>query len=320
MDGTIIQQGTFTQPAIATDKILEIRSDVDWIRVLNLTQADAANMNSGYEFYWQRGMPLATPGVVYYHPAADQTCAVNALTAATGFTLVDSSLQTISAGVAYTAVSGATPPVVSAATAILNNGNVVRMINGVGSQQLSGMDFTIGNINPGVTFELSYGPTIVAAAASGANAVYRRIYYDPVYYPPYRFITNITRAVQAVVTLSVTHGYTVGEVVGFRVPASYGMVEMNNLRGTVTAINLVTNTITVDIDSSAFTAFAFPLTGAQPFSHAVVVPVGEMNNLILSTATRNTTYIGIALPMGALAPAGVANDVIFWVAGKSENV
>lgn len=320
MDGTIIQQGTFTQGATATDKILQIRSDVDWIRVLNLTQAAATNNGSGYEFFWQRGMSATTPGVVYYHPAADHTAAIDVLSASTGFALVDSSLQSMSAGVAYTAVSGATPPVVSAATALVSNGSVVRMINGVGCQQLTGMDFTIGNVNAGVSFELSYGPTIVAAAAPGANAVYRRVYYDPVYYPTHRYITNITQAAQAVVTLSVTHGYTVGQVVGFRVPAAYGMVEMNNLRGTITAINTTTNTITVDINSSAFTAFAFPLTAAVPFTHAMVVPVGEFNNLILSTATYNTTYIGIALPTGAKAPAGVANDVVFWVAGKSFNV
>ena len=71
----------------------------------------------------------------------------------------------------------------------------------------------------------------------------------------------------------------VGMKVSFRIPSIFGMQEMNGLTGTVTAVNTSTtvNSFTVDIDSSAFSAFTFPANGNQPFSPAVVVPAGENN-------------------------------------------
>jgi hypothetical protein len=100
------------------------------------------------------------------------------------------------------------------------------------------------------------------------------------------------------------------------------MTEMNKLTGTITAV--ATNTVTVDIESSAFTAFAFPATAAVPFTPAVMVPVGEAAEEsyvnLLDDATTNTGYIGIQLAAGTTSPAGALNDVIYWVAGKSFSV
>jgi hypothetical protein len=61
-----------------------------------------------------------------------------------------------------------------------------------------------------------------------------------------------------------------------------------------------------------------------PFTPAEVVPVGEdtgtalASNLnILADATVNTGYIGLQLATGANLPAGIANQTVYWVAGKS---
>jgi len=137
-----------------------------------------------------------------------------------------------------------------------------------------------------------------------------------------RYISAITKAASAVVTMTVTHGFTVGQEVRLIVPAAYGMVEANNLQGMITAIDATYNTITINIDSSSFTTFAFPLTGAAPFTPAIVVPVGEDVTYPNSNddATTNTGYMGLKLAGGAQSPAGSASDVIYWVAGKSFSV
>ncbi len=123
------------------------------------------------------------------------------------------------------------------------------------------------------------------------------------------------------------HGYTVGQEVRFSTDDLNGMTEINGLSGTVTAVGS-TSTFTVNIDSSAFTTFTFPVT-ANPgaYTPAQVVPFGEdtaqalsSSTNILGDATVNTGYIGVKLAYGAAAPAGVNNDVIYWVAGKSFNV
>ena len=116
--------------------------------------------------------------------------------------------------------------------------------------------------------------------------------------------------------------------------SDYGMVEINGLQGEIVAIgqadaNSFTNTITVNINSSGFTAFAFPTTGDVPFTPAIVVPIGEGTNSaianpnLLDDATVNTAYIGVILGAAATlpssgtsqGPAGSNGDVIYWQAG-----
>jgi hypothetical protein len=205
----------------------------------------------------------------------------------------------------------------------------VRLFNTAGANQLGGMDFTVGyNTLGNTTFSLDYMSQIVA----GTTGHWRLIPYQPIFYPRLRYITSISRAAQAVVVTSVTHGYERGMKMRFRVPLAFGMVEMDGLEGTIVAVNTATtgagaNSFTVDIDSSAFTAFAFPLTADVPFTPAQAIPDGmdtayaANNNLNqLSDAEVNVAYIGIELAAGANSPAGIANDVIYWVAEKADSV
>jgi hypothetical protein len=79
----------------------------------------------------------------------------------------------------------------------------------------------------------------------------------------------------------------------------------------------------VNIDTTGFTAFAFPLIAAVPCNFAVVKPLGEDSATapnVLADATENQSYIGIELSAGAQSPAGVVGDVIYWKAYKSFNL
>ena len=236
---------------------------------------------------------------------------------------------------ALTGITNGNPPVVNTAnTASLNNGDIVRIFSTVGAQQLGGVDFTIGNINAGVSFELAYMAAI--ANANPGAGTFRKIPYNPYFYPRNRIISKISQAAQAIVTLTVTHGYTVGQEVRFVIPtitaASFGMTELDGLKGTIIAIGQadadgITNTITIDIDTSGFTAFAWPLTADPRGGFPQIVPIGEntatalnLGQNILGDATLNTGQMGMLLMAGTGSPAGVVNDVITWVAGRSWNV
>lgn len=329
MDGTIIQQGYFTSDG--SNKTLELRSSVDWIKVYNYTQAATQQATGrGVEFYWQRGMAQDT-GLEW--KKTNSTDALNLVTLSSGgFKLIDSSVQTPGAlnngSTGISAISNAAIPVATVgSTSGMAAGSIVRIFNTTSAQQLGGFDFTVGyNTFSSTTFSLDYMSQLAVAGTTGS---FRVIPFDPIYYPRRRYITKVTKAASAVVTLSVTHGYKVGQKVRFVVPAAYGMVELDGLQGTITAIDTTTtsgNTITVDIDSSGFTTFAWPATAAVPFTAAEVVPLGEdtaqalsSGTDILSDATLNTAYIGIVLAAGAQSPAGSSGDVIYWVAGKSFN-
>jgi hypothetical protein len=325
MDNTILQQGRFTSDGTTTE--IQLRSDVDWMKVLNYTIADANQTTAvGVEYYWQRGMAADT-GIEYKKSSAANAANLTDALASGGFTLLDTSgspLDTLNA--TTTAISTAAIPVVTnTGTNGLVAGDVVRIINTTSSQQVGGMDFTVGHNTLGTTtFSLDYMPQLALAGTTGS---WRKIKFQPQFYPRHRFVTKMTAATSMVITMSVTHGFTAGQAVRLVVPAAFGMVEADNLIGNITAVDttLTTgNTITVDIDSSAFTAFAFPVNADVPFSQALVVPVGETANSTyansLGDATDNISFLGMQLAAGANSPAGATSDVIYWTAGKSFSV
>ena len=165
---------------------------------------------------------------------------------------------------------------------------------------------------------------------AGTTGSWKKISFNPLFYPRRRFVTKITGAASAVVTMSVKHGYLVGQKVRFIVPAAYGMIEMDGLSGTITAVDTTVttgNSITVNINSSAFTAFAWPLTAGVPFTAAEVVPFGEDTAQAITSgvdplndATENTSSIGMTLTGGAGNPGGANTNVMYWVAGKSFSI
>lgn len=318
-NNTIIQQGSFT--STGTAKTLEIRSGVDWIRTYNYTKIAANAVTTGYEFYYQFGMP-AGGGLEWQSNGAGT--AVNLVALATGgFTIVDSSVNTPGPAVAVTGATNAVRPVVStASTAGLSNGDVVRLTSMTGQANISGYDFTIDTLVANTSFRIANALANAPGAVATAG-FWRRIPFNPIYYPSKRSIVNITQAAQAVVTTSVDHGYVAGMSVRLSVPAAFGMTQADGLLVNITAVTA--GTFTVNLDTTAFTAFVFPAAAAVPFTPASCVPVGEetdqfSNPNLLDDATVNTSYIGVKLAAGVDSPAGQANDVIYWVAGKSFNV
>ena len=287
MNGTILQQGRFTSDG--TSKELNIRSDVDWMEVINYTVADDDTQTTavGVQYFWQRGMADDT-GIEYKKSNAANAAQLTTALASGGFTLLDTSDQTPGTlNSTITAVSNAAIPVVTnSGTNGLSAGDVVRLIDITGAQQLGGMDFTVGNNTlTSTTFSLDYMAQIVA----GTTGSWRKISFQPQFYPRRRTITGITAATSAVITMSVTHGFTAGQAVRLKVPSAFGMTEMDNLIGNITAVSTANNTITVDINSSAFTAFSFPLTAGVPFTFAEVIPVGETANGTFANSLDDAT-------------------------------
>lgn len=325
-------QGRFISDGNAVS--IGIASGLDYMWVINETVSFAAGAGTGARFYWQRGMTQGR-GLVETKTAVTGALAIAQIAANSGFYLIDTSVNLPGPSLALTGITNGTPPVVNTAnTSSLNEGDVVRIFSTVGAKQLGGIDFTIGNIIANTSFELSYMDAI--ANANPGAGTFRRIPYNPYFYPSTRYITEISQATQAIVTLSVTHDYTVGQSIRFIIPTvtalAFGMTELDGVEATIVAIGQpdvdgATNTITVDVDTTGFTAFAFPLTTAPGFTPAQVVPIGEntatallLGANILGDATLNTAFFGIQLQAGTGSPAGVDGDVIYWVAGKSFSV
>jgi len=331
-DNTIIQQGAFTSDG--TDKIIPLRSSADWVKVYNLTNISGTTQYAGLTWWWQKEM-TSDDSVTEYHAAASQAVSMSTSTigynGATyrGISLIDTSNLTLGGEVAVTAGTNVTQPVYSTAdTGTMINGSIVRIQN-TNHNNLNGLDFSVDTVTADTSFRLANTIATAPGRIAGANGTYRLVAQNATIYetfkPRSRVIANITQANPGVVTTLVDHTYQTGERIRLKVPAGSGMTELNDVLVTVTRVNA--STFSIGVDTSGYTAFAFPIYSAVPYTPAQSIPVGETASStyvnLLDDATLNSAFIGIVLGTSATAgvalgsPGGTSGDAIKWVAGKS---
>jgi hypothetical protein len=118
------------------------------------------------------------------------------------------------------------------------------------------------------------------------------LYFSGTYIPFRCVITDIASSFpNCIVTTSVEHAYVIGNQVQFLIPPQWGMVELNNLKGYV--IDTTTDTITVDVDISHFSAFVTPtITPPVVVDEPQVLPCGNRNSgAINPIQNQPTLYI-----------------------------
>ena len=326
--------GTFTTDATPSPVTLNLPSGATEIQLVNVTDYNA-HAATIVRAAGQSGTADGTADI-YTGNGANPNVITHTEVVSGGFTFFsDSAGQNPGPAVAITGINQINHPLaLSGTTGAI--GDVVRVYGTTGMLQVAGMDFTVTAVNAGVSQTLGYLDASGFAAPATAG-FYRKLPFagspvtgtviapSPRYYPRARYITGITAANPAVVTMSVTHNFQVGEKVRMIVPSSFGMVEMNGLLATITAVShsATVNTITLDIDSSAMTAFAFPTSAvaALGVTFAQVIPVGEaaINTIalpvgnLLDDRTRNTSMNGVIIGSGIL----VASKLYQWLAKKS---
>lgn len=337
MPFTIVTQGTFTQPSTAITQYVPLPSGCDYFVSTNLTQM-ATTQATGrvVRGEWYGGGLFADNDGLRWKKT-NSTSAINidnfsTSTASNGFTYVRSFPQPQAAltGTTITQANGA----VASVTNTYSEGDQVIIYNAVGMEQISGMTFTISSVS-GSAFTLTGLDSSGFAAAATAFTV-RRISPQPPVSPPFLYVTKITQAAQGVVTVSQAHNYVVGQAVDFLIPGSFGMVQLNNFNlaqnkpAIITAVT--TYTFTINVNTTNFTAFAFPASTASPTAQlfATVTSAGQQAtfNPITNVQTgynfqyvpfRSSLFIPyMILPAGAQSPGGSANDVIAWAAYKME--
>lgn len=300
--------GTFTSDGNA--RIVSLPCGYDYFELIDVSgwASAAANTNPIISQGWS-SLPAGSALVNYKTNGAatlDGTTLPTML-AAGGFTfLVDSGDQTPTAPIAVTAITNASPGVVSSASPAIV-GDVMRLTNTTGMLQISGWDFSITAVNPGVT-QTSQNLIAGGFLAPATAGFIRIVPFNPRFYPRNRRITAITAGNPTVIALNVTHQFTVGQVVRVKVPAAYGMTQIDGLTGTITAIGTAiggcTNTISLNINSTGFTAFAFPTsaTAAAGVDVPEIIPIGEAATVpyqsLTDDATQNTSINGVIVGTG----------------------
>jgi hypothetical protein len=337
MPFTIITGGSFTSTGAGVK--IPLPSSADYFETFNVTQLAAANPNTVAKGIWfgSKFGAGASPAGQGIKTVKTTAMLDSAFSAGTGFTYV-TSVPVIEAqnASAITAITAASPGVVSQ-TNTYSEGDVLQFYGTTGMPQISGMTFQISTVS-------GAGYTLLGLRAAGFSApatagFTRRISKMLAVEPQFLYVTAVTQAAQAVVTCSVdpSQYYVVGMKIHFSIPQSFGMKELDQLTGTIVSMaNAATAyQMVIDIDTTAFTAFAFPVPGTSTLTgqtlFATLAPAGSATKrdpVTLVETGYNFQYqsfrTGEFVPYmfltgGAQSPAGAASDVVNWLAYKLEN-
>lgn len=181
-------------------------------------------------------------------------------------------------------------------------GDTVWLTGTTGELQIAGTMTTITAIDSPTTFTIGNIPTSGFAANATAGSV-RKVLYPDLYIPFACPISAITQAVSAVVTTAVNHAFVVGQEVFLVVPSQWGMTQIDsfqyqktNAKPQVALVTAVTaTTVTLNINSTGFTAFAYPTsaTAALGVTPAQIMAIGDQNTGYSLTSSGTVPYLGI---------------------------
>ena len=275
-----ILSGTFT--SAGTQIFLPLPSGYNEIELNNITDMGSTAANTNVMRAKGTSAMLAGYANIQLKTNGAATLALEYGITSAGFTFVsDSGGLALGASTALTGITNVISPVVSATTTPLI-GQIVRLFSTTGALQLAGMDYQVTAVSAGSNFTIGDVGTAPGSAASAGT--YMVVNSDSRYYPRWRYITAITAANPCVISTSIDHAFVAGQQIRIYVPTGWGMVQLNGLIGTITAVTH--NTLTVNIDSSAMTAFAYPTSAAAALGvqFPVVVPISE---------SVSSTYAGL---------------------------
>jgi hypothetical protein len=274
---------TLTTANIASglDLICNPQNPPDYVVLRALTGYGRASNASAIEWFWEKSLPQGyAKGIL--QSSEGSTPQLPAMTSyaitSNGISTYDTANPPTFAALATTAITGTagTFVVTMASTGSISVGDKVRLTGTTGELQIAGYVFQVTAVTANVSITLGYmassGTTFAADATAGSvwKIIPNRMY------PRRAYIANITQAAQAVVYFTAQNDFTPGEIVSFRVSSAFGMDEINNKAARVLSVtnSATVSSITLDLDTSGFTAFSFPTSAiaAAGVSPAIVVP------------------------------------------------
>lgn len=160
-----------------------------------------------------------------------------------------------------------------------------------GMPQIHSLPFTV-TVTGATTFTIPWNTNqsnYTAISGSPSGAVVKKVLYPYLYFPGQSFISAITLGTTTTIDTTDAHNFVVGQEVAFRIPQEWGTVQLNSLPNTLVPgspvygyVVAVTdyNTVIVNIDSSAYTAFSSNPTVASVvgLSYPQIVAVGDVNS------------------------------------------
>lgn len=337
--------GSYTNAASALPTTVILSDKPDFFMVRDTTNYGAASNAAGVIEAWTYPNTMANGayrGTGMTNAAAASNTFYGVTGTANGFTFINSANPPTFAALTATAINHTTWVISMTNTGTIQVGDTVRIINPVGMLQASSIVGQVTAVTTNTSITLGYVATAVTAGvAFTADATAASIIklYPSKFYPGARQIMYISQATQAKVYFARPNDFTPGELVDFTVPSPFGMKQISFLTGLSSGparVLVVTNTatessITINLDTTGFTAFVYPASGSfvagnspaicEPAGSGVVPLNGSASvpasppgtNLLDAFDNRNQYYMYIGSSV-----VGANNAVMQWTAWKAD--
>lgn len=295
-------------PSTGQAKIINLPFKPDAIELYNFT-ANATPAQNGVPYaYWDADMGQGTAMANYFN--ATPVLSTGNITA-NGFSTFSAG-QMLQYGTTFTVsdITKASPASVTTSSDHGYKSGDVVIFEGLfetsttGMPQIHGIPFTV-TVTGATTFTIPWNTnqsnyTAISGAATGTPRV-KKVLYPYIYFPGTTFISAITLGTTTTIDTTDAHNFVVGQEVAFRIPSQWGTVELNSLPNVLTPgapmygyVIAVTdyNTVVVNIDSSAYTAFTSnPTVASVPgLSYPQIVAVGDVNTGGVQVSSGSPLY------------------------------
>lgn len=308
-------KGSFTSTGAA--KVVNLPFQPDSIEMWNFSAAGTPAQNGVPYAYWDSAMGQGFATAQYFN--ATPVLSTGNVTANGFSTFSAGQLLQFGATLTVTDVSKASPASVTTSAAHGYASGDVVILEGLfetsttGMPQINGIPFTV-TVTGATTFTIPWNTnqsnyTTISGAATGTPRV-KKVLYPDIYFPGTTVISSITTGTTTTIDTAKAHNLVVGQEVAFRIPSQWGTVQLNSLPNTLVPgspvygyVIAVTdyNTVVVNIDSSAYTAFTSNQTVASVpgLSYAQIVAVGDVNTGGVQISSGSALYPPpYALPIG----------------------
>jgi ubiquitin-activating enzyme E1-like protein len=308
-----IAKGRFTSTGAA--QIINLPFRPDFVEIINYTAA-ATPANHGVPFAkWDvnMGQGFAVEEVFNATPVlTTDVVTTNGITSFSAGQLLQYGPTYQHTGSTDFSISKANPAVVTTTTNHnLASGDVV-IFGGLfqtsttGMPQLDGIPFTV-TVTGLTTFTIPWNTNqsnytaFDSSTSTGNVGFFKKVLYPYLYFPGTTFISNITLGTTTTIDTTDAHNFVVGQEVAFRIPSLWGTTQLNSLPNTLVPgspvygyVISVTdyNTVIVNIDSSAMTAFNSNQTVASVpgLSYPQIVAAGDVNTGGVQISANSPLY------------------------------
>jgi hypothetical protein len=324
--------GSFTTPASGNaNQILQLPFVPDLVEVWVQGNSSGDNWTSDaspgptkYAF-WQKGM--ASGSALVTANTAGAATDTSVFLSSGGITPIVTAANLYGPQEAGSGISKATPAVMTLTNSgLYNTGDIVLIEATTGALQFSGIPWMLTQDNGTTTYYLGTSSNKFSSngfAAAATNVVVQKL-LSPLSFTPYvSFIVNMTLGATTTVTTSIPHGLSVGDTVRLVIPSPWGPTQISGQQGQVTAVSDIT-VFTVNINSSAATAFAFPTTAqaGAGVSWPQVIPFGDQASAFDLSAMDND-YQGLIIGNSSTVGAAILSEnsaLVLWRAQRSARV